>query len=697
MNESSLTEVTNPSYLAKNDTRSFFDIEKGFPVLSVQWDDWSKQRFKRFLDFFLGNFPMPPMAKKELSETEDQYNLFSDLYRQFQNPYLKWAEQCYLYILKGYRVGIPYLKNIQGELKPNLPPLRYRHWEDMEMDGSLSFYGTIKLVTGIRKVLGFNASHDVCNNYFDYVIRNEGKRADLWLDVMKTSNVVSFSHPVFNYNADQSWICNAALLTNSVSPTIKNEIYKLWGTKSDIGVNFPTMWYPRGNNLYGDGSKTDPYFAIKGFPRFHEDFQNNKISVNLGLTSEYDKPGQEILKDVHDFFTRSEPFKLSDKQSILKINSWYSENNRWNKMRKWLLDNCPEMLFYYYSEWSQKNASHHIDYLQAIGAMIYTYVASWMVTPTKGFDFVPWYNQMKKPSKDKSDSSYNPASDPHPDKGALSLAVKQPDGSYRWEIAEKDIRYKPPDYGKRSQVPRLQSLYSKQMLDLRDLWRDSWTGYFSTNTWIDKIPIFPNVVEIFTENFNNMLKVSEEEYVQHGFNFIKEYPLASPIMPPGYVRHEVYSYDTEKYKVWLNACNKQWDFYMIWVASNINAVGKPGYIKPNSNEAIAHNAAGRPIYNQIPDIGILDPIQGLDTLKKIGHILTFGLSEIWGDSWWNELLNFLKATFDWLVDKLYEIAKYIGDHIPEIGTGLLIFGGILLGGYALSQYVGEEARIKAHG
>ena len=108
---------------------------------------------------------------------------------------------------------------------------------------------------------------------------------------------------------------------------------------------FPTMWYRFKDNLYGDGSKTDPDYFIKGFPRFHEDFENQTVHFPAGLTSNHNRPSNLLQTQAREFIERfgknSFDVNMISKKKQHEMLDWLIKNHAWDNMRNYILTVCP--------------------------------------------------------------------------------------------------------------------------------------------------------------------------------------------------------------------------------------------------------------------------------------------------------------------------------------------------------------------
>lgn len=417
------------TYHTKDDPAPFFDFQSGGSIIP---EDLQNKEYKAFESFFLHLFPKPHDAEVELCETEAHHNQYLRQARAGRNPYMKWVFQCWAHIKKGYRVGIPYLKNTPSVAKQYekncAPPLRYQHkWNTTK--GLPSYLGTTILSGVIRSVMAKgNVSNDVCNRFFDAMIydyamtpeyQKETQTFMHLLDQSKTFNNLSVVD--MTLNADQNDTSNDILSPYLKPSPSTTKILALWGKKGHMKKAFPTMWYGFRDNLYGDGSKTDPDPFIFGFPRFHESFVPNEI-INrydadgyqnvdpskylyfpIGFPKSHTMPSDKILHDTKQFQERFMAETTSVHFSIARqkdITAWVSTENRWNDMRKYLLDECPDILFFYYLEWSQLEANQHIAYSTITVFLIYQKMANWIQGSSQKDLVVKWKD--KKESKPSS-------------------------------------------------------------------------------------------------------------------------------------------------------------------------------------------------------------------------------------------------------------------------------------------------------
>ena len=263
------------TYRAATDPAPFFDLESGGEIIP---EDLENKEYKAFEGFFLRLFPKPKDAEVEFCESEShyitQYVKYSHMKR---NPYMKWVYQVWAHIKKGYRVGIPYLKNTSsGALKNEkycAPPLRYRHkWNTTK--GIPSYLGTTMLSNAVRvMMLRGTVSNDVCNRYFDAMIYDYATTPEYQHEMQKLMHLLDQSRTVnhintidMTLNADQNDACTD-VLGPYLTPTAALPILRIWGKKGEMKKAFPTMWYGFRDNLYGDQTKKDPDPFLLGFPR----------------------------------------------------------------------------------------------------------------------------------------------------------------------------------------------------------------------------------------------------------------------------------------------------------------------------------------------------------------------------------------------------------------------------------------------
>ncbi len=789
------------TYQAAFDKAPFYDWEKDGVLQSDASDD---QLYPFFYNFFTAFFFKPEKAKKELCETDAHYLSYTQDYGfgdyaskdMYSNTYNKWIWQCYIHIRRGYRVGIPYLQNkphiVDGkdQMKPNLPPLRYRHQKSYLVNGVSYYPGTIVLVELMKRSAGKPLTNDACNFLFDQMVRNMSlstveneykKFSAPYFEVFHILDGLQKDNPALRnkvgypeeWNEDHSLSSNDIILQGFPTSDELSKIQKMWGTEGHMKCTFPTMWYRFKDNIIGDGSKVDVDYAqhMIGFPRLHEDFHSNDgaaVHFKGGLTSLHDKPSDELLASAWECIGRfgQENYHIEfSKKKRDEMHTWLVKDDHWQRMQSWLLKNEPEILFFYYTQWSQYEASHHIEYSSVIVFLIYRHVAKWMITPIGEEKVVRWKNSIqveldKMPKwewlawlavgetyertdnmgklmdryirdseeqitdytygddgkfvkyvfnvRRKTLQTYDEKGKPKTDvqfheDGSKTLIgydqkgkAKDPiqvDKDGKWTMP-LDPSWKIPDSKIQLLNPNLYSTLvgsDVKKSSLRELWMESHMtlgGLKEGVDWVKHIPYYPNL----PIPPNDITTLPPSEYIKYVYNFIKQHPLAMPTMPSIFSNPDGIYCTVEKMligeeeseSIWTKACHKQWVFYLIWVEANVNACGQPDYVKPGDTFP-KKNDKGQPVINQYPNTGILAPYDKNNSLVKVGHILTLGLTTIFGDAWWNELLNALKDTFDWVI-------QFFRDHLPEIGLGLLLVGAGILAFYGIAQFVGEEGR-----
>jgi hypothetical protein len=731
----------NPNYLAANDIRPFFDYSLGVADLDLI----KKSSADAFgFAFNLSNyaFPCPDNPVRELPETQGAYSEYSKKNLDYTvygaSLYANWLLACYDHIKRGERVGIPYLDNTPRkmgfqlgqpkeypELKPNLPPLRLRHWENVFIEGRNWYIGTYAMMFHIRQLLGFNASYDVCNNFFDAVIRNTRNTNDFAktdsgpivefmqkIDVFITTfGEKDNPHPDIpwstTYNSDQSPYCVAPLLLKYKDENIVQQIYfGVWGKKAKMQCAFPTLWYPYKDSIYGDGKQTDPEFAIFGFPRLHEDFVRGTVQCFTLLTSQVTHPGDQLIIDTwkmrEEFPDYFPSFDFNDKGKIKAIHDWMVSNSRWTNMRAFILNTFPDLLNFYYIEWSQFEASHHLPYLDVMGILIYRHVAKWMLPPNQGdsVNLVKWKGYIPKntPTKEevilKGLKDFFAPYEEKPDTETIGTLTPKGHENIHNNLTpiEVDPYFEFPDLKFKFLRPSV--FQSQQMYELRDEWMKSYNALWGSGEEWTQHSIFKNIGTLPARP-KDMKDLSDQDYMRFVIQFMQNNPLQKPIIPStlkaAWAALKNIFNDKQVETGWSTSCRKQWLLYMIWVEANVNAIGKEGYKAPG--ELISWERDGiSGVKNVCPDIGICAPFANHEEAQNFGHMLTFGLTFVMGDEWWKDILDMLKDTFDVIIDILRRIAKFIGDHLPEIGLSLGIIAAVALGGYFVFQVVGAEGR-----
>lgn len=755
---------------------AIYDYATSSDALPIPSGDLGYESFKRDIAAL---FLKPPTAVRELCETEGHYNLFLKEAAQENNPYQIWLQQCYAHIKKGDQVGLPYLKRKDGTA--NLPPLRYRHMKNCVVNGQREYSSTMVLTNMIRLRYGNSLSNDACNVKFDEFIRSFPLSAEDWQtfskvfweaasslatiqqDLLKSTNE-SYKNtikPQENLNEDQDYYCD------EIISDLK--IQKIWGKAGHMKRAFPTMWFRFKNNLHGDGTKKDPTNAPFGFPRFHEDFSTKKSNVffRAGLTSTHDRPSDKLMKSTWECFGRfgQENYDVQYSDAKFKqIADWLKKDNNWNDMQSWLINNEPQILFFYYTQWSEYDASKFIQYSTITVFHIFRHVAIWMTTPIGKESVVRWKNSKDLAIKDMPrwqwlswlpigqkiertnnngqlitryfrDSNeqvtillFNP-NDPkaQPAKEIVNIklntqvaydekGIKKAEVEYHKDESKTVVAYdikgnkeasievdkdgtwlsvidaswNTPNYKIQLINPKL--IISPKMLEIRQAWMDSHisTLGFDGTDWLSVVPTYT----ITSPAPSDLTTLPPLEYNKYIFNFIKKNPLPKPSTPgifqdPKYrtIAKDLVGPEAAK-SCWQKACEVQWTFYLIWVESNVNAQGKPNYVKPG--QAFPKpNDKGQTVVNCYPNTGILAIYDGHEGGAKVFHVLTLGLTVLFGDTWWSEVVNALLDTFNWVI-------QFLRDHLPEIGIGLLVVGAAILGFYGLSQFLGEESRQLAH-
>lgn len=741
------TQDATATYLAAFDKAPFYNYYTGGALLNISATD---PGFQDFSYFFNALFPMPNMAEQELPETEGQYKDFKKKYGLTVNPYEDWVRQCYAHIQQGYRVGIPYLENkpniINGKntLIPNLPPCRYHHLKNYMVNGIPVYSGTAILVRMLQKKYGFHLGPDACNYLFDklfYQLKADKTFIEEFTQLLHDASAelreiqphdspLGFDPKV---NADQSPTSNDVISNVTIQ--------KGWGKRGHMKQIFPTMWYRWKDNLYGDGSKVDPDFAPIGFPRFHEDFVNKTIQGIPGTTQKYNAPSKELFQVTSGFITlygyKIVPNVMSPKSKIITdAHAWIVANGRWNLMNKWLIDNYPEILFYYYIDFGQFEASYHPDYLRMMGLLIFEYVAIWMHTPTGGSKIVKWKNDDELVLKEKE---LGPASIHHddeitgrpppgtkfievtdlqgraieytiygktqyedvgykvdPETGRILLKVwRLPDGTMMREdfdangnptlnqldkdgqlITKIDARWSPPKGDIQFENPNV--FEAESFRTLRQHWEDSHLSIlgFDGTDWKAKL--------------DQVIQSNSNDYLKKVFVFMKQYPLPKPVTPgvfedPKYRDAFGNLFGVElRDSAWKKACDVQWYYYLIWVETNVNAYGTQNYVKPG-DVFPQKTPNGDTVINAYPNTGILAPYEGNEGIGKVLHIATLGLTFLFGDRWWSDIYYWLKQT-------LVFVLKWLREHAPEIGLSLALLAVGALAVFAGFQYVGEKSR-----
>ena len=107
---------------------------------------------------------------------------------------------------------------------------------------------------------------------------------------------------------------------------------------------------------------------------------------------------------------------------------------------------------------------------------------------------------------------------------------------------------------------------------------------------------------------------------------------------------------------------------------------------------IAYNDKGKSVINAYPDTGILNPLSDYNIVEKVIHFSFLGLSTLFGDVWWTELINLMKDTFNWVIQTLRDFWDKYKD---DISKWLLIGGVVLVGGLLTYDYADEKIRQRA--
>jgi hypothetical protein len=634
---SSKAPPVSDGYVSYLDPNEYFDYSVKGSIVS-EWDYYSSE-VQSFLGWFKSIYPKPTTPEKELCESDEHYEKFLTSYNQVISDYDQWAFQCFVHIKKGFKVGIPYVKNApkqeNNKITPtpyNLPPVRYRHLENYDLQGSHYHLATYSIRAVIAELLGRWTSEDVANKYFDEVIRNSTYDSRVGSSIQELREKVTMKMVQLNQNQHVNVGINADQvgIDYPARAPAGSPIYKVWGKKGEMKKAFPTMWLKFRNNVYGDGTKTDPEtWPILGFPRLHEDFINGGIFGFNTRKSQLPKPIDLIFSDTKEFKNRFD-YKtiisniMQPKTIIKPIVSWLQEDHRFQRMEVWLREVFPDMMPFYYIDPSQQN--HHLEWKNVMGCLLYGFISSWIQDTTEPF-------------KD--------------------------------QIIEKentDVEVKSYSY---SQVKRKRAFESKQMEDIKEAWKMSYESIFklvATKEWTDFIPPNPSVEGL------DPFKSTDEEFSKMVFNFMSLYPLPKP-QAPGILNKSS----------WDNLIDLQWGAYLVWIETNINARGKPGYVLPG--EIITINSKKQNVFNIAPNI-VLKPFEGHEKLIQLWQIATPLWTLLFGDRPWTLIIDALKDTFELAIDAL----RKLYEHLPEIGLGLFLIGGVLLVGYGASQYIGEKAK-----
>jgi len=406
-------------YRAGLDPSLFFDPDIGGSITPITTDEPGYQTFSIA---FHKLFPKPNLAERELPETVINYNLFKAKDAQVLNPYELWLRDYYIHIKHGFRVGIPYLLNaphlVDGKntMTVTTPPLRYHHRKNYIVDHIPIYQGTAILRRMLMVKANRTLSNDACNHMFDLIVKNITNTKDFLIEFEKEYQIV-FSElkkkqehiydiqltSIISWdpliNIDQSSTCDSFF-----PGQMPLEVLKVWGKKNHMKVTFPTLWHRYIDNLYGDGKKVDPDYAIIGFPRFHEEFLSstaqglNIITINTAI------PSQEILEMTRTFVSvyymkilqELRKSHSSQVKIIKDAHQWIITDKRWSIMNGWLEANAPHLLPYYYAQWGQFEAANHVEYLGIMGLLVFGHVSIWMHTPTGKSTATLWKDAKKE-------------------------------------------------------------------------------------------------------------------------------------------------------------------------------------------------------------------------------------------------------------------------------------------------------------
>lgn len=731
-------------YKAENDPAPFFNEDTHSEPIPIDYKPGAGE-YEYFAKNFGFFFPPPDSPVRELCETVKHYE---DVQWGIL-AYSGWMMQLYLHIKKGYRVGIPYLANApkmvggKNVMIPQMPPLRWRHLQHYQEDGKGWYIGTLAIYRAIQTQIGEFASDDSINKYFDVMIKErpntqEGQnKMDAFMMIAKRIYNEKLQQANWHereprLNADQAQESNAPLLLDYSGNDHVSKIQSCWGLKGSMHVAFPTMWYRYKDDIYGDGRETDSEMAIFGFPRLHKDFFTNDKGFVCspaffgGLTSLFNQPPAAMLANSKLFISKfgfQESYWCKNPLSarFKEAHAWMVAENRWNDMRGWIMTNFPNMLAFYV-EWP--SSGNHTSFLNVMGLLIYGRVSYWMNSAIGKNNEMIWKDKLIPyvPGHDTGDvwGGKDHGGDAQEigfiakntnDKGQVTSTIeKKPDGT-RVAISFN------PDTGKKIAIERIDKdlkpitnikidwdypisierpfvMLSDSMNKIRDLWKQSHLGILGGSgiDWVEQgIPSSPNLAI----PPKDMTTLPDAEYIKHVFNFMRNNPLPKPTTPSIFQEswlsktfHYVYSLEDGQ-DDWNVACNKQWNFYLIWVEANVNAQGKEGYVRPG--KVIGSNSTGSEIFNSVPDTGILDSAYrnvGGDRNVKLIHIAFLGLTTIFGDQWWKDIINFLSDTFDLVIELLRKLTDFVIQH----AGGIAIIAAVILGGVFLFSLVGDEAK-----
>lgn len=752
----------------------FYDYTNGGLILP---DDPSNPEYIFFEKFFLKYFPGPDMGEREFNESPEEYLAFKLSNLHFRNDYNRWIYQIWAHIKKGYRVGIPYLKNtprfVDGKniVGYNLPPTRWRHRFNYPFPTRLDphplreFYGpVVGFMLYIKKRLGLNASNDQCNRFFDAMIYDftlTTENIKHFDDVMKEIDKILWDLGaeicITTVNEDQDQKCLAPLLPG-LQGELVDKIYAVWGKEGLMKMQFPHSWLRFADNIYGDGKQVDPEGSPFGVPRLFDDFQKNAVEFYPGPKSNYKTPPKELIDDAIEcggrFYADLDEI-IPSKKKFEQIQVWLT-NVRWRRMQDWILAHHPHVLYYYYTIWSQYQTTHYTLFTSMMNFLIYRHVAMWMISQKEKWSdqigdvpllsYEEWLKFLnvgqtyeivnndgvltKKYTRISEDiieetnyrikytlygqttlterivfdfkqrtttfyDEFNKIVNVVKDNldGTVTYTDKR-NGEDTSTLINKEngdiITVIYPEWepnGYHTSIKRKNVFFSQKMNHYFDIWLKSYIN-------LSDKPLFTSDINISLSDIpqNDRSKMGDDEYFNLVLAFIKEYPIARPSSPSIFQTNyqdtignalgvEFQASTHEK------ACRVQWVFYLLWVESNVNAYGKNGYQKPGSKIKIE---GGIEIINTYPNTGILAPYS--DNVGKFVHFLTFGLTSIFGDQWWLQLLNELKRTFDLL---LAWLKKFLDDYGFEILFYLGVASVIIGGGFLIYDYVDEIVKEKA--
>ena len=669
-------------YNVANDSSNYWDFQTCSTISSELWEKDTAVGFVAGL--YDTALPCPNLATREICETQEQYDKFLKTYNTVFSPgdntqilYRTWMYQQVAYAKAGWRCGIPYLPYSNGQV--NLPPLRYRHAANYGGE----VLGSALLAAHIYYVVGHKVSNDFCNKLFDEVIRTltwNREKGEINLDTDFTKlidDITKISH-LLGVNLRKNYDLQLASELNVLQPVpniqtqihhgpVTNTIY-IWGERgSQMQYAYPSAWNKWKGNLYGDGRKVDPYFAFVGMPRFHEEFENGVVSAKLGKTIEFNQPIDSLLKICMQFITNGYRnillSSLESKKPVQNIVGWLAADNRWGMMEQWLSTYNRSILYYYFVDTSQH--SNNLDYTSVMQALIFSHVAYWMVTPMTRGRQVRWKGHEKEYEKDLSDQEAI-------ERDAETPKPNAPD--FHW-VGSKVIRQK--------------ALETQRMYDLKLAWRKSYIGFVDGDPWQNKIPQSQGII------YDDINQVSDLEYENLIYDFIREYPLPRPYMPDLYQRWHI---DDPEVSGWIHASNKQWDYYIVWCEANVNARTKEGYIKPGEDFVLSDNSLDI-ITNMPINLGILSPFDGFEGVGKFFHWVTPVWSFIFGDEWWKFIVDEVLQIFEDVIKKLWQIAKKIGaaaaEALEQYKYYLLAAAGIISVGLLAYDFVDETVKERA--